>query len=458
MLMKNVNFVVLAAGKGTRMKSSVPKVLHKLAGRSMLRHVIDATNKVGESKKVIVTGHGAEQVEEKFESSDTKFVRQEDQLGTAHAVSMAIPELCEDAVVVVLYGDVPLIRPVTLQRMLASVNQKSMGLLTISLDDPDGYGRIVRNADGLIESIVEQKDATNEQRKICEINTGVMALTSSQLRNWLPQISNNNAQGEYYLTDIIAIARQNGIEVNSINPESVTEVEGVNSRLQLSQLERAHQLELAKQLMESGTTLADPARFDQRGQLSAGTDNFIDINCIFEGNVTIGSNVSIGPNCCITNSTIGNDVEILANTIIDTSEVGDSAVIGPFARIRPGTELAEHTKVGNFVETKKSHVGRGSKINHLSYVGDSELGENVNIGAGTITCNYDGVEKHKTLLGDGVFVGSNSTLVAPITVGNDGFIAAGSTITTKVPKDSLAVGRGKQRNIKGWQRPIKRED
>jgi bifunctional UDP-N-acetylglucosamine pyrophosphorylase/glucosamine-1-phosphate N-acetyltransferase len=279
-----------------------------------------------------------------------------------------------------------------------------------------------------------------------------------QLRNWLPQISNNNAQGEYYLTDIIAIARQNGIEVNSINPESVTEVEGVNSRLQLSQLERAHQLELAKQLMESGTTLADPARFDQRGQLSAGTDNFIDINCIFEGNVNVGSNVSTGPNCCIINSTIGNDVEILANTIIDSSEVGDSAVIGPFARIRPGTELAEHTKVGNFVETKKSQVGKGSKINHLSYVGDSELGENVNIGAGTITCNYDGVEKHKTLLGDGVFVGSNSTLVAPITVGNDGFIAAGSTITTKVPKSSLAVGRGKQRNIKGWQRPTKRED
>jgi bifunctional UDP-N-acetylglucosamine pyrophosphorylase/glucosamine-1-phosphate N-acetyltransferase len=260
------------------------------------------------------------------------------------------------------------------------------------------------------------------------------------------------------LTDIIAIARQNGIEVNSINPESVTEVEGVNSRLQLSQLERAHQLELAKQLMESGTTLADPARFDQRGQLCAGTDNFIDINCIFEGNVTIGSNVSIGPNCCIINSTIGNDVKILANTIIDSSEVGDSAVIGPFASIRPGTESAEHTKVGNFVETKKSQVGKGSKINHLSYVGDSELGENVNIGAGTITCNYDGVEKHKTLLGDGVFVGSNSTLVAPITVGNDGFIAAGSTITTKVPKASLAVGRGKQRNIKGWQRPIKRED
>jgi bifunctional UDP-N-acetylglucosamine pyrophosphorylase/glucosamine-1-phosphate N-acetyltransferase len=371
---------------------------------------------------------------------------------------MAIPELCVDAIVVVLYGDVPLIRPVTLQRILASVNEKSMGLLTISLDDPDGYGRIVRSADGLIESIVEQKDATNEQRNICEINTGVMALTSLQLRNWLPQISSNNAQGEYYLTDIIAIARQNGIEVNSINPESVTEVEGVNSRLQLSQLERAHQLELAKQLMESGTTLADPARFDQRGQLSVGTDNFIDINCIFEGNVTIGSNVSIGPNCCIINSTIGNDVEILANTIIDSSEVGDSAVIGPFARIRPGTELAEHTKVGNFVETKKSQVGKGSKINHLSYVGDSELGENVNIGAGTITCNYDGVEKHKTLLGDGVFVGSNSTLVAPITVGNGGFIAAGSTITTKVPKDSLGVGRGKQRNIKGWQRPIKRED
>jgi bifunctional UDP-N-acetylglucosamine pyrophosphorylase/glucosamine-1-phosphate N-acetyltransferase len=456
--MKTINFIVLAAGKGTRMRSAAPKVLHKLAGRSMLGHVIEATKAVGESKKIIVTGHGAALVEEEFESLDTEFVRQDNQMGTAHAVSMAIPRVCDDATVIILYGDVPLIRPTTLKRMAAAASDQEMALLTISLENPDGYGRIVRNADGFIESIVEQKDATNAECNICEINTGVMALGSKQLREWLPQINNNNAQKEYYLTDIIAIARANGIVVKSINPESAEEVEGVNSRVQLSKLERVRQLELADRLMASGTTLADPARFDQRGQLSAGTDNFIDINCLFEGHVTIGSNVSIGPNCCISDSTIGDDVKILANTIIDSSKVGDGAVLGPFARIRPDTELAAHTKVGNFVETKKAKVGEGSKINHLSYVGDAEVGENVNIGAGTITCNYDGAEKHKTNLGDGVFVGSNSTLVAPITVENNGFIAAGSTITTQVPEDSLAVGRGKQRNIEGWKRPLKKED
>jgi bifunctional UDP-N-acetylglucosamine pyrophosphorylase/glucosamine-1-phosphate N-acetyltransferase len=456
--MKNINFIVLAAGKGTRMRSAAPKVLHKLAGRSMLGHVIEATKAVGESKKIIVTGHGAALVEEEFESLDTEFVRQDNQMGTAHAVSMAIPRVCDDATVIILYGDVPLIRPTTLKRMAAAASDQEMALLTISLENPDGYGRIVRNADGFIESIIEQKDATNAECNICEINTGVMALGSKQLREWLPQINNNNAQKEYYLTDIIAIARANGIVVKSINPESAEEVEGVNSRVQLSKLERVRQLELADRLMASGTTLADPARFDQRGQLSAGTDNFIDINCLFEGHVTIGSNVSIGPNCCISDSTIGDDVKILANTIIDSSKVGDGAVLGPFARIRPDTELAAHTKVGNFVETKKAKVGEGSKINHLSYVGDAEVGENVNIGAGTITCNYDGAEKHKTNLGDGVFVGSNSTLVAPITVENNGFIAAGSTITTQVPEDSLAVGRGKQRNIEGWKRPLKKED
>ena len=456
--MKNINFIVLAAGKGTRMRSAAPKVLHKLAGRSMLGHVIEATKAVGESKKIIVTGHGAALVEEEFESLDTEFVRQDNQMGTAHAVSMAIPRVCDDATVIILYGDVPLIRPTTLKRMAAAASDQEMALLTISLENPEGYGRIVRNADGFIESIIEQKDATNAECNICEINTGVMALGSKQLREWLPQINNNNAQKEYYLTDIIAIARANGIVVKSINPESAEEVEGVNSRVQLSKLERVRQLELADRLMASGTTLADPARFDQRGQLSAGTDNFIDINCLFEGHVTIGSNVSIGPNCCISDSTIGDDVKILANTIIDSSKVGDGAVLGPFARIRPDTELAAHTKVGNFVETKKAKVGEGSKINHLSYVGDAEVGENVNIGAGTITCNYDGAEKHKTNLGDGVFVGSNSTLVAPITVENNGFIAAGSTITTQVPEDSLAVGRGKQRNIEGWKRPLKKED
>ena len=455
--MTKVNFVILAAGKGTRMRSSLPKVLHKLSGRSMLGHVVAAVESLGEAKKIIVTGHGAEQVEQQFKSPTTIFTQQKEQLGTGHAVHMAVPELCSDAVVIVLYGDVPLIRPATIQKILAVVTESTMGLLTINLDQPTGYGRIVRNTKGDITEIIEQKDASVEQLKITEVNTGVLALQSSQLSDWLPKIKNNNAQGEYYLTDLVSIAREAGVEIISVNPESATEVEGVNNRVQLSQLERAHQRQLAEVLMESGTSLADPARFDQRGELSAGTDNFIDINCVFNGSVTIGSNVSIGANCQISDSTIGDDVSILPNTIIESSVVGDRAVVGPFARLRPGTKMESDTKVGNFVETKKTLVGKGSKINHLSYVGDAQLGENVNIGAGTITCNYDGVSKHKTDLGDGVFVGSNSTLVAPIKVDKGGFIAAGSTVTTEVPSDSLAVGRAKQRNIKGWKRPTKKE-
>ena len=455
--MTKVNFVILAAGKGTRMRSAIPKVLHKVSGRSMLGHVVAAVESLGKAKKIIVTGHGAEQVEQQFKSPTTIFTQQKEQLGTGHAVQMAIPALCSDAVVIVLYGDVPLIRPSTIEKILDVVTETTMGLLTINLENPQGYGRIVRNGQQEITEIIEQKDASVEQLKITEVNTGVLALRSTQLREWLPKITNNNAQGEYYLTDLVAIARAEGVEVISVNPESATEVEGVNNRIQLSQLERAHQRQLAEVLMESGTSLADPARFDQRGELNAGTDNFIDINCVFNGSVTIGSNVSIGANCQISDSTIGDGVSILPNTIIESSVVGDRAVIGPFARLRPGTELGSDTKVGNFVETKKAVVGKGSKINHLSYVGDAQLGENVNIGAGTIACNYDGVSKHKTDLGDGVFVGSNSTLVAPIKVDKGGFVAAGSTVTSEVPSDSLAVGRAKQRNIKGWKRPTKKE-
>lgn len=455
--MDKVNFVILAAGKGTRMRSALPKVLHKLAGRSMLGHVVAAAETLGEAKKIIVTGHGAGQVERQFKSPTTQFIQQKEQLGTGHAVQMAVPALCSDAVVIVLYGDVPLIRPATIEKILGMVTETTMGLLTIRLENPQGYGRIVRNSQHEITEIVEQKDASVEQLKITEVNTGVLALRSSQLRKWLPKITNNNAQGEYYLTDLVAIARAEGVKVVGVNPESATEVEGVNNRIQLSQLERAHQLQLAEHLMESGTSLADPARFDQRGDLNAGTDNFIDINCVFEGSVTLGNNVSIGANCHISNSIIGDGVAILPNTVIESALVGDRAVIGPFARLRPGTELASDTKVGNFVETKKVVVGKGSKINHLSYVGDAQLGDNVNVGAGTITCNYDGVNKHKTDLGDGVFVGSNSTLVAPIKVDTGGFIAAGSTVTSEVPSNSLAVGRAKQRNIKGWRRPTKKE-
>ena len=455
--MSKVNFVILAAGKGTRMRSALPKVLHKLSGRSMLGHVVVAVESLGEAKKIIVTGHGAQQVEQQFKSPTTIFTQQKEQLGTGHAVQMAIPELCSDAVVIVLYGDVPLILPATIKKVLGVVTESTMGLLTIHLEEPQGYGRIVRDINGDITEIVEQKDASAEQLQITEVNTGVLALRASQLSEWLPKINNNNAQGEYYLTDLVAIARAASVEVISVNPESATEVEGVNNRVQLSQLERAHQRQLAELLMESGTSLADPSRFDQRGELTAGTDNFIDINCIFEGRVTIGNNVSIGANCHISNSTIGDGVSILPNTIIESSVVGDRAVVGPFARLRPGTEMESDTKVGNFVETKKALVGKGSKINHLSYVGDAQLGQNVNVGAGTITCNYDGVSKHKTDLGDGVFVGSNSTLVAPIKVHSGGFIAAGSTVTSEVPSESLAVARAKQRNIKGWKRPSKKE-
>ena len=454
----STDIVILAAGKGTRMQSSQPKVLHKLAGCPLLGHVINAAQTISNARQIIVTGHGAELVEQTFADTHSLFVNQTEQLGTAHAVKMAVSHLRDQAKVLILYGDVPLIKPATIDKMLTAVSGKAIGLLTIDLEDPTGYGRIVRNQDGDIESIVEQKDASEQQLLISEINTGVLALGAEPLKAWLPQINNNNAQGEYYLTDLIAIARANGYHIESIQPTSATEVEGVNNRIQLSQLERAHQLELAEALMLSGTTLADPNRFDQRGELSAGADNFIDVNCLFEGRVIIGSNVSIGPNCQIIDSTIGNGVEIKANTVIENAVIGDRAVVGPFARIRPGTELGKNTKIGNFVETKKAIVGEGSKINHLSYVGDAELGSGVNVGAGTITCNYDGVNKNKTDIGDGAFIGSNSTLIAPVTIGENGFVAAGSALTQDVSADALAVSRTKQRNIPGWKRPTKKED
>jgi bifunctional UDP-N-acetylglucosamine pyrophosphorylase/glucosamine-1-phosphate N-acetyltransferase len=341
--------------------------------------------------------------------------------------------------------------------MLDTVTADQMGLLTVTLDNPTGYGRIIRDVDNTISAIVEQKDASAGQLTVNEVNTGVMALTSQQLMSWLPQIDNKNAQGEYYLTDLIAIANTASVKVQSIQPKSPTEVEGVNNRVQLSQLERAYQREKAQKLMESGTSLADPERFDQRGELTVGTDNFIDINCIFEGDVQLGSNVHIGPNCQIINSTVGDGVEIKANTIIEDSVVGNNALLGPFARLRPGTELADNTKIGNFVETKKAKVGKGSKVNHLSYVGDAELGEGVNIGAGTITCNYDGANKFKTSIGNNSFVGSNSTLVAPVNISDNSFVGAGSTITKDTEENSLAISRAKQRNIEGWQRPTKKD-
>ena len=423
----------------------------------MLAHVLAAADTVANGKKIVVTGHGAEQVEQATATSDSIFVQQTEQLGTAHAVKMAVPHLRADAKVLILYGDVPLISPDTISKMLTAVSAKNISLLTINLDNPMGYGRIVRNQAGEIDSIIEQKDASPEQLAIKEINTGVLALGARQLCEWLPQIGNNNAQREYYLTDLIALARANSYNITSIQPTSATEVEGVNNRIQLSKLERAHQLHLAEALMLSGTTLADPNRFDQRWKLSAGTDNFIDVNCIFEGQVHLGSGVRIGPNCHIIDSIIGDGVEIKSNTVIESADIGDHATLGPFARIRPGTKLGKNTKVGNFVETKKTIVGDGSKINHLSYVGDAELGANVNVGAGTITCNYDGVNKHKTYIGGGAFIGSNSTLIAPVKIGEQGFVAAGSTVTQDVCASALAVSRSKQRNIEGWKRPTKKD-
>lgn len=454
--MKTTDIVILAAGKGTRMKSSLPKVLHQLAGKPLLGHVLDAANAQGDSKKIIVTGHGAEAVRAIYNDSTISMVEQAEQLGTGHAVHMALPELRANSKVVILYGDVPLITSETISQMLDAVDDRSIGLLTIKLQDPNGYGRIIRDASGQIEAIIEQKDANSAQLKVDEVNTGVMSLTSDLLAEWLPLIDNNNAQGEYYLTDLISIARKAGYTINGIHPSSVSEVEGINNRQQLAALERAYQSQLADSLMVSGTSLADPARFDQRGNLQAGTDNFFDINCIFEGDVKIGSGVSIGPNCHIINSTIGDGVEIKANTVIEQSVIGDRAILGPFARIRPGTKLGSDTKIGNFVEIKKAIVGNGSKINHLSYIGDAELGEKVNVGAGTITCNYDGVNKHKTQIGDNSFVGSNSTLIAPLVLGENSFVAAGSTINVKVPAENLAVSRNKQRNIQGWKRPVKK--
>ncbi len=438
------------------MKSSLPKVLHTLAGRPMLQHVVDAARTVEDARMIVVIGHGAEQVRETVSGDDLDYVEQLEQLGTAHAVQQAVPKLHDSSKTLILYGDVPLISPETIASMLQAVTDKSMALLTVNLADPTGYGRIVRNSDGEVTEIVEQKDASPAQLKIDEINTGVLALGTENLKQWLPLIGNDNAQGEYYLTDIIAIAREHGFQVETRHPQFVQEVEGINNRQQLSDLERYFQRRQAEKLMEQGNTLADPGRLDIRGSLTTGCDNFIDINCVFAGNVEIGSNVSIGPNCVISDSKIGDNVEIKANSILEDATVACNCIIGPFARLRPGTEMSLGAKIGNFVETKKALIGEGSKVNHLTYVGDAILGKNVNVGAGTITCNYDGVNKSTTEIGDNAFIGSNTALVAPVKVGENATVGAGSTINKDVPDDHLGLTRSKQQNISGWKRPEKK--
>lgn len=452
-----LDIVVLAAGKGTRMKSDLPKVLHPIAGKPMLGHVLDRARELEQDNTQlhIISGHGSEKVEEMFAADDVSFVLQAEQLGTGHAVQQALSKLRADATVLILYGDVPLISTETLKQLDACVSESTMGLLTVDLVNPAGYGRIVRNADQQVEAIVEQKDASADQLRITEVNTGVMAARGCELIEWLPKLDNNNAQSEYYLTDLIAMAVAAGKTVVTAQPANEMEVLGVNNRQQQAQLERFYQQSQAERLMQDGVTLLDPARFDCRGELSVGTDVEIDINCVFSGRVEIGNNVKIGPNCIISDSSIGDNTVVKANSILEEASVAQSCDIGPYARLRPGSQLANKAKVGNFVETKKALIGEGSKVNHLTYIGDAEIGCGVNVGAGTITCNYDGVNKSKTIIGDGAFIGSNSSLVAPVTIGAGATVGAGSTISTTIPEDGLGVARAKQRNIKGWKRPTK---
>ena len=452
----STDVVILAAGQGSRMKSSLPKVLHPIGGKPLAQHVIDTALRLQADRIHLVIGHGADQVRATLQGEHLQWAVQESQLGTGHAVAQALPNIPEGGTVLILYGDVPLTRDATLRELLAVAEAGRLGVITVTLDNPTGYGRIVRDGEGRVVAIVEHKDASAEQLAIQEVNTGIMAVPAQLLKQWLPKLSNQNAQGEYYLTDIIAMAVQDDVEVQAVHPQSEQEVMGVNNRSQLAELERWFQREQAKALMAAGVTLADPARFDVRGEINCGQDVTIDVNVILEGRVEIASHVKIGPNCVIRNSRIEAGAEVLANCVIEDAVIGAGCHVGPFARIRPGTTLAEGAKVGNFVETKNAKVGKGSKINHLSYVGDAELGEDVNIGAGTITCNYDGANKYKTIIGNRAFVGSNSALVAPVELGEDATVGAGSTITKNVDPSQLAVARGQQRNISGWQRPAKK--
>ena len=450
----SLKVVILAAGKGTRMKSAMPKVLHCVAEKPMVEHVVDAAGSLGAEKTVLVIGHGAEQVKSTV-TRDVVYVEQTEQLGTGHAVQQALPMLEPNDTVLIGYGDVPLTKPETFKQLIDDVTDSNIALLTVIMEDPTGYGRIIRDDAGNVKGIVEQKDATEEQLLVNEGNTGILAARASVLAEMLGSIDNKNAQQEYYLTDIFALAVERGLSITTHHPEHEWETAGVNSRLQLAELERIYQLNQADKLMTAGVTLRDPARIDVRGNLTAGQDSIIDVNCVFEGDVTIGDNVSIGPNCLITNATIAAGTVIKANTVIEDSVVGENCTIGPFARLRPGAELAEQAHIGNFVEIKKSKISKGSKVNHLSYVGDSEVGEGVNIGAGTITCNYDGVNKHQTIIEDGVFIGSCTQLVAPVKVGKNAVVGAGSTITKEVAANQLAFTRAQLKTVENWPRPKK---
>ena len=451
-----LSVVILAAGKGTRMYSDLPKVLHPVAGKPMVKHVIDTAKQLNARQINLIYGHGADLLKERLSDEPVNWVFQAEQLGTGHAMQQAAPFFADDENIVMLYGDAPLIQKETLEKLIAAKPENGIALLTVELDNPTGYGRIIRE-NGSVVAIVEQKDANPEQLKIREVNTGVMVASGASFKKWLAGLNNNNAQGEYYITDVIAMANQDGFTVQAVQASEFMEVEGANNRLQLAALERFYQEKQAEKLLLAGVTIIDPKRFDIRGNITHGKDVSIDVNVILEGNIQLGNNVKIGAGCVLKNVVIGDNVEIKPYSVLEDSVIGESADVGPFARLRPGVELAAKAHVGNFVEIKKSTIGEGSKVGHLTYIGDSEVGANVNIGAGTITCNYDGANKFKTIIGDNVFVGSDSQLVAPVTIANGATIGAGATITKDVAENELVITRVPQKHIQGWKRPTKQK-
>lgn len=454
--MSPLEVIILAAGQGKRMHSALPKVLHDLGGKPLLAHVTGAARALAPRAVHVVYGHGGEQVQAAFAKESVQWSHQAEQLGTGHAVQQALGRVADNATVLVLYGDVPLIQVRTLRELLDRAGDGKFALLTAEVPDPQGYGRIIRGASGAVERIVEQKDANPDQARVREINTGILAAPVERLRAWISRLENRNSQREYYLTDVVAMAVAERMEIVTHQPRATWEILGVNSKRDLAELERMYQKNRAQQLLDQGVTLRDPARFDVRGELTCGRDVVIDVNVVFEGKVTLGDGVRIGPNNMIRDTTIGAGTEVLANCVIEGAEIGAGSRVGPFARVRPGTRLAEHVHIGNFVETKNARIGDSSKVNHLTYVGDSIVGRDVNVGAGTITANYDGANKHQTVIEDNASIGSNVVLRAPVTIGAGATIGAGSVITKDAPAGELTVARGRQETIKGWKRPVKK--
>ena len=454
--MNKLSVVILAAGKGTRMYSDLPKVLHKVAGKPMVKHVIDTAKQLSADQIHLIYGHGADLLKARLADEPVNWVFQAEQLGTGHAMQQAAPFFKDDENIVMLYGDAPLITKETLEKLIAAKPANGIALLTVNLDNPTGYGRIIRE-NGSVVAIVEQKDANPEQLKITEVNTGVMVSDGASFKKWLSRLNNNNAQGEYYMTDVIGLANQDGFQVAAVTADDIMEVEGANNRLQLNALERYYQRKQAKKLLLAGVSLADPERFDLRGEIEHGKDCEIDINVIIEGKVVLGNNVKIGAGAVLKNVVLHDNAEVKPYSVLEDCVIGEAADVGPFARLRPGAELAAKAHVGNFVEIKKAVIGEGSKVGHLTYIGDAEVGANVNVGAGVITCNYDGANKFKTIIGDDVFVGSDSQLVAPVTIEKGATIGAGATITKNVGENELVITRVPQRHIQGWQRPTKKK-